>query len=302
MKKLFKFSLMAIVSIIATGFQACNTDGGSDDWITEQNILSCYATITDMQANTTTPQQIVTPVTFKLQLNWTNQHGQAWINGFKIGSMTYPTILLEDFCWNIDQNTGWSYTTTEPEIGESATGITPTITDFVMKWIDRLDLSQTLGVYDPGFYFSFTVDGRYRVVGSRQPVILGGTTVSTSPDNENFESKRTIYSMQLNFEKRTANIGIVQANFASGMPEMNMMFKDIPFTIDNFGRSIFLEKDNLIPEINNTPQPSFPILDLRGELTPGTGMKLMFKCNFRNSSMYKVDADLNYTDYGNAIQ
>lgn len=301
MKKLFRFPIIAIMAVMAMVVSSCNTDGGDDDVIYEQGLLGCYAMVTDMQTNTTQPQQIVSPITIKLQINWTKQKGSAWINGLKIGGMTYPTIYLSDFKWDIASNS-WCYVKEAPAVVDSPTGITPTIKEFQLKWIDRLDLSQTLGTYDPGCAFSFIVDGRYRVEGSRQPIILGSKTTSTSPTGESFISQRTLYSVQLDFEKRTANIGIVQANFASAMPEMNMMFKNIPFTVEDYGRVIRLEKADLIPEIENTPQPEFPISSLKAELKPGTGMELNFNCNLRNKALYKVEAIVDYTSYKEAIR
>ena len=289
MNKFLKFGSVMSIALAATTFTSCE-EGEPVDTVTEQSFLQCYAVTTDMQTLT---QNVSQPVTIKLTLNYTKATATANISGFK----NYSTITIEDVPWKIDE--GWGEIDSDIVKAKTATGAPITISDFEIKWLDRLDFAETVGEYDPALEYSFIIDGRYKVTGSRAPLWMTGNTVSTPADGQAYTHDKAIYVTALNYTDQTASIGIVGVSFAQGMPAMNMTFPNIPFTFDADGK-ISMAAANIIPLLNGAPYNDFPISDFRAEIEPGDDMEITFMCNFRGT-IYTVKCDLDFTSYATVI-
>lgn len=300
MKTIIKSTLLLIAVALGFTLTSCNNDPNEHETVTQQSLLNCYAVVTDLE-NGGTITNICTPVVIKFWLNWTTGSAEANITGLKLGDQTYPQITLENMPWGSGDD-GWGNIMTKtPAVAQSPSGITPAVTDFNLRWVDRMDFTPFIGIYDPGCYFSFIIDNRYQVIGSRQPFVLAGMTKTTDPEGNVFETLKPVYSVGLDFNSGKAKIAITNARFVNDMPPMSMMFADIPFTIKDGGTRILLESASLIPSVGESPQPNFPITGLQATIVPGSGMTLNFECDYRKQVKYTVNVNVDYTNYKDAM-
>lgn len=288
--KLTTFGKLSLMAAAAFAFTGCNDSNDKLDTIIEYNFASCYAAVTDLHTGATS---VSSPVSIVSLANWNKANAVINISGLYIGSAIYPQLTLEGGHWSMDKDAVWN-TISGNVVSSIATGAPVSVSDLNIDWTDRLDLVPGISMtYAPALEFSFTIDNRYKVTGSRSPYIYGGKTVSTPKGGKGYESEVTLYTINLDFATRQAAINIKNANFAQGMPALNMEFAAIPFTVDA-DANITLDKDALIPSINGVPQPSYPISNLHAELTPGKGQgsELNFTCNFRGQMEFNVTASL----------
>ncbi len=297
MKTITRLALVMAV-LMGMALTSCNSDS-NEDIRTTQQITGCYAAVTDIATGATT---YTNGIIFNLDLNWTTAKANITIAGLKAGS-ALPHIQLDEMDWSIDKdNQPWYQAGSAIVNGSSNVNTSYSFNNFKIKWIDRINLGPALGTpynYYPGCVFSFELDGKYRVVGSRSPFMLFGETTATGPDGKGYTRDNTWYEIGPDFEHNSATIVIHNAQFAQPMPSMNMQFTNIPMTIDENG-AITLSATELIPQLTdntNTPQPDFPISYLTARIDPAEGMELDFKCNVRKAMMYTVTADVNYTDF-----
>jgi hypothetical protein len=292
MNKLKTFAVAAMSAFMTLSLPSCNS-GDAPDTITEQTFQQCYAIVTDTQGLT---KSASTPVTIKLTLNWSQLTASATITGLEIGSSTYPMLTISDAKWNAE-NSGWCYTSTSNPTASLPTG-SVSVSDFSFRWLDRLDFATVLSdTYDPGLAFSFTIDGRYRVVGSRNPIVLCGTTSTLKAGaTEPYTTEQSYYSVKLDFSTNKATISIYNCCFADGMPTFdNMTFEGIDFTVADTG-VISMSAAQIEPKLATVPQPSFPVTNLSATLTPGSGMTLQYVCTVMGTP-YTANVTLDYTSY-----
>lgn len=289
--------LMCLLGMIAT---ACNT--GSDnngDIVASYPMSSCYASVTEIATGKTT---YCNQMSFLFLINWTTGQGAFSFSGLVLDGKTQSVLAFENVPFTTSETTHVnSIITAGATGGNHSLGIASSLTDVNIKWYDRLDYAQiVLGEnnrYEPMFVFSFILDGKYRIVGSRQPFLLNGTTTSTAQaDNSSYSTDKTNYSVALDFTKETATIKLTGAQFVANMPAQNMEFGSLPFTIAEDG-VITIEAADVIPTIANTPQEDFPISNLKAIVTPASGMILDFTCNVRKVAKYDVRAVADYTSY-----
>lgn len=293
-----------LVLVSCLGLTSCNSDD-PEDTVTKHSLLKCYALISDKQAPGTSAE-FSSPVSINLTVNWSKMTLSMDVSGITVAGGAYPMVTFDDLKFKVD-NAGWCIVSTPLAQGTLASGGKVTANDLEFRWLDRIDLGEYLNGYDPATVFSCEIDGRYDVVGSRQPVIVGGSTISTLvSDGSTYTSTRSLYEVSLDPDKHVAKIRIQNANFAEKMPLLNMDFSDIPYTIDASTGVITLSKDNLIPTIGGTPQNNYPVSNVRCTVTPGKTVVLTFDCDVKLSDdapavKYNVKADLNYTDYKDAL-
>ena len=286
------FALMAIM-LCSIAFTACNdNDEPSQEIVTEQTFLRCYAVVTDLQSGN---QSVCTPVTIKLELDWTNAIGTAVISGLSLNGSAYPNLTLSDMKWTIASDKWSEILLAKPQAGLS-TQTAVSFSDLMMSWLARMDFADYVGAYDPALEFTFVIDGRFKVCGSRAPMFLSGTTSTTNPQGETFFSSKTGYVFSFDAATQVANLNITKAAFADKMPALDIDFIKMPMAFEPDG-SLVVRDYSLIPEIAGTPQPSYAISDVNIHLTPGKGGTIAFKCDFRGMITYQVEAKVDFDSY-----
>ncbi len=282
----------AALAVAAAGLSSCNSDGETET-IYEYRFLRCYGVVTDLRGEN--PATVSPDISIMMQADWNSGDAKFELSGLSIGSYNYPVVAMHGSKWRQLSNSAWAEAS-GLKTAALSTGAPVLIDDFKLLWNDRTELVPAVGVYDPALKFQFVLDGRYKIVGSRQPFCVGGTTVSVSPQGSSYTSDASLYVIGLDFTNRLASIDIANANFAQGMPSLNMKFSGIPFTVDG-DANVVLQSDALIPTIGDVPQPDYPISQLKCTVCPGQGRStLEFVCSFRGAP-FTVKADLGFDTY-----
>lgn len=283
---------LAALAVVAAGLSSC-TDDDNTETIYEYRFTRCYGVVTDLQD--TNAETVSSDIAIVMRADWNKGTSMFEVSGLSIGSYKYPVITIQGSKWAQLNNSLWAES--KGCTSASLQNMTPlSIDEFNLLWNDRTSLVAAVGTYDPALKYQFVLDGRYKVVGSRQPFCIGGTTVSTAPDGSSFTSDASLYVVSLDFTNRVASIDIANASFAAGMPSLNMQFAGIPFTVDS-DANVTLSVDALIPTIADVPQPNYPISGLKCVVNPSQGRSsLEFVCSFRGAP-FSVKADLGFDTY-----
>lgn len=189
---------------------------------------------------------------------------------------------------------------------ESASSAAPGMTDlsinllggtsFISTWNLFYNFTagteKVCGMPKVSFYFSKT--------NVTDPV---GAPVLTTEDGSKNRYQITVNDKDINTASRTLNIYVIGASFMQGMPAMNMVFKDVPFEIENGVLKFAINR--LVPSVlageNGTtevPNDKFPITDLEGVGRIGDEVTLKYSCtptlNEGNSTTYNVESTLKF--------
>lgn len=168
-------------------------------------------------------------------------------------------------------------------------------------WIQQWNLfynfksgnEKVFGMPAISFYFSAT----------KVTKALNGEPVLSTEEVAKNRYQITINEKDVNKATRTLNLYVAGAAFMEGMPAMNMVFKDIPFSIEN-GRLTFAA-DRLVPSVltgdnadKEVPNEKFPITDLEGSGLLGDNITLKYSCTPTigedNSTTYNVVSTLKF--------
>ena len=280
MNKLIK---LAAASAILISMAACNNGENFDNETrTEQYFYNSYAVITDIQSG---EQTVSTPVTTKLEINWTHATGVVTFSGLKFGGVTSSNLTLSSM--DLKSDGDWSFSTTSAPVAQLASGTKTSVSNFTFKWNDRLDIPE-LEEYDPEYYFSFDYDNKYTVKGSRAPFNFWGTTTSQTEGQPAFVSEVNKIVAAPNFADMTMTVLINGAKFADRMPGLNIQLDNIPMQIVDGGASFTFSTDQLIPTIGGDPYPMYPCSNISGTLSPETGLTFRFDCDVPRMGLYTV--------------
>lgn len=282
MNQVFKSLLSALISVVA--LTSCSSSDDPDT-IIQYQIPPCFSYVTDLSQGVSANG---TSMTYTIQLNYTKLTADVYINGLELTDNTaYPTITLKDVPWTMGTD-GWKVIEgTNIKSTVNGFGTAPVFTSVRIKIFDRM-----VGeYYNPGFEVSFVLDNRFRVLSAIADQVQVGTSVSTSPDGEEFQCNTTAYVLTFNTKTMRASLFLSGAKFASQMPALDITFDNIPFTFA--GNTAVLSCDALIPTINDTPYPAFPISKLTGVYNFGKGLELEFGCGVMGQP-YKVRIDCVY--------
>lgn len=284
---LTKITAVMLIVLAAVGISACNDDK-DNDVVTSCTVTSCYTMMTDKNVG-----GVAVPsadISFVIEQNWTTATADIKISGLRLpDGSSYPSFTLVDCPWTVDSDSWMIFSAQAPTIESDGTSsVAPVLDNFKFEM-----LSRTVGqVFAPGVSFSFGVNSAYLVQGAYSPFFLIGETISTPDGGKSFTSYSPAYSIAIDNASLTATINIIGAQFADGMPSLNMEFSGIKATFCDDG-SYLLSCDDLIPTISDTPYPNYPISDLRGTLDPVDGMELTFVCTV-NGTPFSVSIDVTY--------
>ena len=296
MKKLSKLALGLALVAATTACGDLDTDTKST-----QGFLNSYAVITDLTDDT---QTVSSPVTIGLFLNWTTNEAEIAISGLTINGNVYPQMSLLSLVWSTSTDKLWGNIETDVPAVALTTGQFASVTNFNFTWSDRLDMPdlETSGAgYDPALFYSFTLDNRYKVVGSRAPFSFWGdvTTVSDNSDAQPFVTKGQKIIAAPDFKAMTMSVYVNGAKVADAMPGLDIQLNDIPMAFEENGRYITFEVDNLIPSMAGTPVPSRPCSNIKGRIDPKVGMTFQFDCNVPGMGVFTVSTEPTLFGYRN---
>lgn len=102
------------------------------------------------------------------------------------------------------------------------------------------------------------------------------TLSESGPSASPYINTESVYEVAFDDTKTTATITINNAKFAEKMPPLNMQFKNVSVELGADGYK--LRSNELIPEIADTPYPSYVITSLSADVSFAEGGYLKFTC------------------------
>lgn len=277
-----KISMLLSLALIASmALVSCNSDT-DNSYIIRQEYLSesCFNVVTDPSTGT---KDVKTGVSYYFDFNYTDVTAEVSIRNLKIGSTTYPALVLQGLSWKMDEK-GWkNITASNVTAVSTGSGSAPVFSTFRLSVLDRVVNQE----YSPVVMVSYTVDGYSVTTFPRSMSYFGKTNTATGPSAAPYETKDTWYTIKINPEDMTCALAVNQAKFAQAMPSLNMEFPGLDFEFQ--GTNISVSKDALTPTIGGTPMSAFPISELSGMFNIAGDMNLRFNCETKGV-LYTVNS------------
>ena len=136
-------------------------------------------------------------------------------------------------------------------------------------------------ISDYGYVLDFDVNfggtlyhasfGKNEAIQSYEATFAAIATVVLNPgDNSTvFEEEFTISFEQANLSKQVIDVTLSDIRFVGQMPEITMVFKDVPFIMSEDGSRIF-NVATIVPKVNNVDFPDYTITNLTGTVSKST--------------------------------
>ena len=140
---------------------------------------------------------------------------------------------------------------------------------------------------------SYTVDNKYVITTTMQTPIdtdskapqyyfVNSSTTTTAAGLEPFSTTVTSYLVYLTAADK-ADVRIINAQFAQRMPQMTMVFADVPVKLTAEGYE--LEAETIVPKINDTPQPNYEVKNFKMNITDNASTAtVVFNCNIMDAA------------------
>ena len=110
------------------------------------------------------------------------------------------------------------------------------------------------------------------------------TTYPVTDPASIYTSTKSTYTVTVADDGKSAVMGILNADFLQGMPQLGeMIFQPIECSFNNATNILSLNADEITPEIANRPFPAFPITDYSATLVPGKTAAINFICTYRGT-------------------
>lgn len=279
---------LSIALITVFGLISCSSDKDNDT-ITNQTFSNFVAVVNDL---TTGGTAYYNNVSFFVELNYSRMIASVQISGLKLpDGTTYPTLTVSDVPWNISSD-GWK-TIKGTSLPSHPSGSVGAFTSFEFKIYERILTENDKTTYSPGVCANFTIDGRYKIVCTYSPQTLNGKATVTSEGNT-YTSNNSEYICTLNTDTRMLSILMNKAQFAPGMPALNMELRSIPVTLR--GTNFDFDVEHTTPYIEGTAFDAFPITELKGSFNPASGLNFSFICAPRTQAgSYNVTVNADYS-------
>lgn len=279
-----KLNVIIMSFAMALSFSACDSDSDYESKST-QNFSDCFHHVYNTE---TGEAAIFDSPRYTIEFDYASGKANVEVKNVKFAEgMPAINMTLADLTWT------WSSTTGFKSI--SATDVVPVVNgkvmpDYIISSFKFDILDRYMGVnYLPVVRITFAINEKYVVTAvQKQICYYGKTNVLTAGSPTAFNTESPYYLAEIS-EDLTADLKIYDAQFATSMPPMNMVFGDIPVIV-NPSVGYVLTADSLIPEIGDTPYPDYEITALSGNANFMTGLSLTFRC----MSVFTVTATLGF--------
>ena len=278
--KKFAFGSVAVVGTLSSCINS------NSDPITPLFITDCYTVATDKLTGEVT---VSTDLSQIIEINWGKDVAQLSFSGFVINNVQYPSMDI--FEMKLKYN-DW-YCNADNPIAQFHTGQLADLTNFNYQLNERannpeLKPGDTFNPY-VALVYSFDLDSRYHIEGSRVPFYFWGTSTSVKEGTEPFTSGIKFVTVTPNFENKTVTVELPGAQFNQHMlAVLHIQLDDIPMEFIEGGKIITFEKDFLIPSLQGVKADDYPVYNVKGVLNPAVGLNLEFECNPNKMGLYKV--------------
>lgn len=301
MKKLILSAAIVLSALAFTSCLSSNGESKNEATINYGGSL-CFNRVTDLQTgeifNSTDPQ-------YSFLLDYTNQLITPSMTNLKLMedasglSFKLPALKV-----NLNSQ-DYSYTVNGTDLIPEGSSQQYVFTTFSFKAIDRaIRTNSGSYIYSPVYDISYTVNGRYSVTVYPTRYDLLGTTTANADGKDTYTSTKPIYTVTLDTGKKTANLTLTDAVFASSHTTMKFGVKDLPYEIMADG-SIQIktpadEKTQIIDTAGEVKNAYLSGITIRINVPSSRGSYISFHANIpgmqgsASDDEYDVRANLSY--------
>lgn len=301
MKKLILSAAIALSALAFTSCLSSNGESKNEATINYGGSL-CFNRVTDLQTgeifNSTDPQ-------YSFLLDYTNQLITPSMTNLKLmEDASGLSFKLPSLKVNLNSQ-DYSYTVNGTDLIPEGSSQQYVFTTFSFKAIDRaIRTNSGTYIYSPVYDISYTVNGRYSVTVYPTRYDLLGTTTSNADGKDTYTSTKPIYTVTLDTGKKTANLTLTDALFASDHSTMRFGVKDLPYEIMTDG-SIQIktpadEKTQIIDTAGEVKNAYLSGITIRINVPSSRGSYISFHANIpgmqgsASDDEYDVRANLSY--------
>lgn len=301
MKKLILSAAIVLSALAFTSCLSSNGESKNEATINYGGSL-CFNRVTDLQTgeifNSTDPQ-------YSFLLDYTNQLVTPSMTNLKLmEDASGLSFKLPSLKVNLNSQ-DYSYTVNGTDLIPEGSSQQYVFTTFSFKAIDRaIRTNSGTYIYSPVYDISYTVNGRYSVTVYPTRYDLLGTTTSNAEGKDSYTSTKPIYTVTLDTDKKTANLTLTDAVFASNHTTMKFGVKDLPYEIMTDG-SIQIktpadEKTQIIDTAGEVKNAYLSGITIRINVPSSRGSYISFHANIpgmqgsASDDEYDVRANLSY--------
>lgn len=296
---------MKLKNILACGLAAgmmllssCISNS-NDDQITTEMIGNCFS----YSVNKATGEvKMTNSNSLTVSTNYTQLTIDAGTSKLDVDGIELPAPMFKNLML-VQNTTGWILAEAQairPEVKGFAEETVPLFSRARYGSINHL--AELNGKYLAGWerVLRLETDTEVFYVSPNSTWSTGNTTVLNMSDESAplFKSTKPIYVINLDTEKTTATITIYNAVFAPAMEKLGLTieFRDIPYSVDMYGRLMLRHTDSFFPYHDKNPHKGFPISELNCVWDFFRGIEISFKCEAMGAN-YRVAADMPF-NYG----
>lgn len=301
MKKLILSAAIALSALAFTSCLSSNGESKNEATINYGGSL-CFNRVTDLTTgeifNSTDPQ-------YSFLLDYTNQLVTPSMTNLKLmEDASGLSFKLPSLKVNLNSQ-DYSYTVNGTDLIPEGSSQRYVFSTFSFKAIDRaIRTNSGTYIYSPVYDISYTVNGLYSVTVYPTRYDLLGTTTSNADGKDTYTSTKPIYTVTLDTGKKTANLTLTDAVFASNHTTMKFGVKDLPYEIMTDG-SIQIktpadEKTQIIDTAGEVKNAYLSGITIRINVPSSRGSYISFHANIpgmqgsASDDEYDVRANLSY--------
>ncbi len=238
-------SLLAGSLLTALAFTSClsDSDNAKNEATFTLNGENCFNYVYDYD---TEEAALFDAPTYKMTYNFSDATVEVSMTGLKISNDLIPTSLrLPSIPYTPDQNAGLYIARQRNMV--VATNYTFDSFEFYSA-PERFIAVNGQSVLSSLYIFTYEINGRYRVttfpvqtsyLGSSSATILN----EDGTDGRSYNSDANLVSVNINYKKKTASLGFLNAILAENMPAQAFEIRDIPVEFHEGGYNLAPEAD-----------------------------------------------------------
>lgn len=258
-KSIFATIIMALV------LASCVSSDNDDTMVIRYDVAMLNGSISS-NGNTF----VSSGVMYKLLVDYVSATAELEIEGVKFSEKMPMAVTMSVSGLSVAANTDGALVVT-------GSNLIPTVSGKAMPEFTINSLKMVLAS-EYNAYVEYSVMGANVVATNVDQTFFGKTTVSSTGGSFITDAKdKNVYRVKIDPIKMTADIHLLNANFASGMPTFeDMVFPSVAVELVKGGYT--LRAESLIPKIANTAYPGYEITDLSAMVSTSGLMSMQYTC------------------------
>lgn len=251
--------------IMAVALASCVSSDNDDTMTIRYDVAMLNGSI-----NSNGSTFVCSGVMYRLLVDYISATAELEIEGVKFSEKMPMAVTMSVSGLSVAANTDGALVVT-------GSNLIPTVSGKAMPEFTINSLKMVLAS-ENNAYVEYSVMGANVVATNIDQYFFGQTTVSSTGGTFVTDAKdKNVYSVKIDPVKMTADIHLLKANFASGMPTFeDMVFPSVTVKLVPGGYTLTAE--SLIPKIANTAYPRFEITDLSAMVSTSGLMSIQYTC------------------------